>query len=275
MKNLQNWKNVVLVGFCCTILLFQVYFASQVYSSLTFDTVESQKIFKMDANADLKVFSNINVRNTTSQSSRGIIEVSAERGQDDSSKAIFDVQRNVAVPLRQDLVLSFSIFAKQLDPNFAAERLYIILTNGTKTIVLNYVVGQKETDWKAGSFSYVFYQVGNNVSMWYKRETNVWNDLTDKNFTLDYSWHLTSVLFGSMSYLKGPNDNNKMIVLLNASETSLHYEKTTFTEVIPTLQVSWIVVYLMILDMVLLLVPLVIFLKSAHKKEFDTQVSDG
>jgi len=275
MKNLQNWKNVVLVGFCCTILLFQVYFASQVYSSLTFDTVESQEIFKMDANADLKVFSNINVRNTTFQSSRGIIEVSAERGQDGSSKAIFDVQRNVAIPLRQDLVLSFSIFAEKLDPNFDAGRLYIILTNGTKTIVLNYVVGQKETDWKAGSFSYVFYQVGNNVNMWYKRETNVWNDLTDKNFTLDYSWHITSVLFGSMSYLKGPNDNNKMIVLLNASETSLHYEKTTFTEVIPTLQVSWVTVYLMIVNTVLLLVPLVIFLKSTHKKEFDAQVSDG
>jgi len=275
MKNLQNWKNVILVGFCCTILLFQVYFASQVYSSLTFDTVESKKIFKMDANADLKVFSNINVRNTTFQSSRGIIEVSAERGQDDSSKAIFDVQRNVAIPLRQDLVLSFSIFAKQLDPNFAAERLYIILTNGTKTILLNYVVGQKETDWKAGSFSYVFYQVGNNVSVWYKQETNVWDDLTDKNFTLDYSWHVTSVLFGCISYWKEPNDNNKMIVLLNASETSLHYEKTTFTEVIPTLQVSWIVVYLMILDMVLLLVPLVIFLTSARKKKLETKVSDG
>ena len=275
MKNLQNWKNVVLVGFCCTILLFQVYFASQVYSSLTFDTVESKKIFKMDANADLKVFSNINVRNTTFQSSRGIIEVSAERGQDDSSKAIFDVQRNVAVPLRQDLVLSFSIFAKQLDPNFAAERLYIILTNGTKTILLNYVVGQKETDWKAGSFSYVFYQVGNNMSIWYRHEANVWNDLTDKNFTLDYSWHITSVLFGCISYWKEPNDNNKMIVLLNASETSLHYEKTTFTEVIPTLQVSWIVVYLMILDMVLLLVPLVIFLTSARKKKLETKVSDG
>jgi len=275
MKNLQNWKNVVLVGFCCTILLFQVYFASQVYSSLTFDTVESKKIFKMDANADLKVFSNINVRNTTFQSSRGIIEVSAERGQDDSSKAIFDVQRNVAVPLRQDLILSFSIFAKQLDPNFAAERLYIILTNGTKTILLNYVVGQKETDWKAGSFSYVFYQVGNNMSIWYRHEANVWNDLTDKNFTLDYSWHITSVLFGCISYWKEPNDNNKMIVLLNASETSLHYEKTTFTEVIPTLQVSWIVVYLMILDMVLLLVPLVIFLTSARKKKLETKVSDG
>src|SRR3989337_2266589 len=275
MKALQNWKNVVLVGFCCTILLFQVYFASQVYSSLTFDTVESKKIFKMDANADLKVFSNINVRNTTFQSSRGIIEVSAERGQDDSSKAIFDVQRNVAVPLRQDLVLSFSIFAKQLDPNFAAERLYIILTNGTKTILLNYVVGEKETDWKAGSFSYVFYQVGNNMSIWYRHEANVWNDLHDKNFTLDYSWHITSVLFGCISYWKEPNDNNKMIVLLNASETSLHYEKTTFTEVIPTLQVSWIVVYLMILDMVLLLVPLVIFLTSARKKKLETKVSDG
>src|SRR3990170_8076092 len=122
MKNLQNWKNVILVGFCCTILLFQVYFASQVYSSLTFDTVESKIIFKMDANADLKVFSNINVRNTTFQLSRGILEVSAERGQDDSSKAIFDVQRAVAIPLRQDLVLSFSIFAKQLESNFAAGR---------------------------------------------------------------------------------------------------------------------------------------------------------
>jgi len=275
MRNLQNWKNVVLVSFCCTILLFQVYFASQVYSNLTFDTVESKKIFKMDANADLKVFSNINVRNTTFQSSKGIIEVSAERGQDDSSKAIFDVQRNVAVPLRQDLVLSFSIFAKQLDPNFAAERLYIILTNGTKTILLNYVVGQKETDWKAGSFSYVFYQVGNNMSIWYRHEANVWNDLTDKNFTLDYSWHITSVLFGCISYWKEPNDNNKMIVLLNASETSLHYEKTTFTEVIPTLQVSWVTVYLMIADVILLLVPLVIFLESAHKKKLDTEVSNG
>src|SRR3989304_1296762 len=190
MKNLQNRKNVVLVGFCCILLLFQVYFASQVYSNLTFDTVESKKIFKMDANADLKVFSNINVRNTTFQSSRGIIEVSAERGQDDSSKAIFDVQRNVAVPLRQDLVLSFSIFAKQLDPNFAAERFFIILTNGTKTILLNYVVGQKETDWNSSSFSYVFYQVGNDVGMWYKQEMNVWNDLTAKNFTLDFSWHV-------------------------------------------------------------------------------------
>src|SRR4030067_1889700 len=181
MKDLQNWKNVVLVGFCCTILLFQIYFASQVYSSLTFDIVESKEIFKMDANADLKVFSNINVRNTAFQLSRGIVEVTAERGQDDSSKAIFDVQRNVAVPLRQDLILSFSIVAKQLDPNFAAERLYIILTNGTKTILLNYVVGQKETDWKAGSFSYVFYQVGNNMSIWYKREKNVWNNFTAKN----------------------------------------------------------------------------------------------
>src|SRR3989304_8325316 len=199
MKNLQNRKNVVLVGFCFILLLFQVYFASQVYSSLTFDTVESKKIFKMDANADLKVFSNINVRNTTFQLSRGILEVSAERGQDDSSKAIFDVQRNVAVPLRQDLILSFSIVAEKLDLNFAAGRLYIILTNGTKTILLNYVVGQKETDWNSSSFSYVFYQVGNNVSVWYKRETNVWNDLTDKNFTLDYSWHLTSVLFGCIS----------------------------------------------------------------------------
>ena len=275
MKDLQNWKNVVLVGFCCTILLFQIYFASQVYSSLTFDIVESKEIFKMDANADLKVFSNINVRNTAFQLSRGIVEVSAERGQDDSSKAIFDVQRNVAVPLRQDLILSFSIVAKQLDPNFAAGRLYIILTNGTKTIVLSYVVGQKETDWKASSFSYVFYQLGNNVSLWYKQETNVWNDLTDKNFTLDYAWHVTSVLFGCLSYLKEPNDNDEMIVLLNASETSLHYEKTTFTEVIPTLQVSWVTVYLMILDMVLLLVPLVIFLKSAHQKKLDTKVSDG
>ena len=275
MKNLQNWKNVVLVGFCCTILLFQVYFASQVYSSLTLDTVESKKIFKMDANADLKVFSNINVRNTTLQSSKGIIEVSADRDQDDSSKAIFDVQHNVAIPVRQDLILSFSIFAKQLDPGFAAGRLYIIVTNGTRTILLNYVVGQKETDWKAGSFSYVFYQVGNNMSIWYRHEANVWNDLTDKNFTLDYSWHITSVLFGCISYWKEPNDNNKMIVLLNASETSLHYEKTTFTEVIPTLQVSWVTVYLMILDMVLLLVPLVIFLKSANKKKLDTKVSDG
>ena len=275
MKTLQNWKNVILVGFCCIILLFQVYFASQVYSSLSFDTVESKKIFKMDANADLKVLSNINVRNTTFQLSRGIIEVSAERGQDDSSKAIFDVQRNVAIPLRQDLLLSFSIVAEKLDLNFAAGRLYIILTNGTKTILLNYVVGQKETDWKAGSFSYVFYQVGNNVSVWYKRETNVWDDLTDKNFTLDYSWHITSVLFGCISYWKEPNDNNKMIVLLNASETSLRYEKTTFTEVIPTLQVSWVAVYLMIADVILLLVPLVIFLESAHKKKLDTQVSDG
>jgi len=275
MKALQNWKNIVLVGFCCILLLFQIYFASQVYSSLTFDTVESKEIFKMNANADLNVFSNINVRNTAFQLSRGILEVSAERGQDDSSKAIFDVQRNVAVPLRQDLILSFSIFAKQLDPKSAAGRLYIILTNGTKTIVLSYVVGQKETDWKASSFSYVFYQLGNNVSLWYKQEMNVWNDLTDKNFTLDYAWHVTSVLFGCLSYLKEPNDNDEMIVLLNASETSLHYEKTTFTEVIPTLQVSWVTVYLMILDMVLLLVPLVIFLKSAHQKKLDTKVSDG
>src|SRR3989337_3417587 len=229
----------------------------------------------MDANADLKVFSDINVRNTSFQLSRGIIEVSAERGQDDSSKAIFDVQRNVAIPLRQDLLLSFSIVAEKLEPNFAAGRLYIILTNGTKTILLNYVVGQKETDWKAGSFSYVFYQVGNNMSIWYRHEANVWNDLTDKNFTLDYSWHITSVLFGCISYGKEPNDNDRMIVLLNASETSLHYEKTTFTEVIPTLQVSWVTVYLMIADTVLLLVPLVIFLESAHKKKLDTQVSDG
>ena len=275
MKKSQNWTNVILVVFCCAILLFQVYFATEVYSSLTFDTVVSQEIFRMDANADLKVFSNINVRNTTLQSSKGIIEVSADRDQDDSSKAIFDVQHNVAIPVRQDLILSFSIFAKQLDPGFAAGRLYIILTNGTKTIVMNFVVGQKETDWKAGSFSYVFYQVGNNVSVWYKQETNVWDDLTDKNFTLDYSWHVTSVLFGCISYGKEPNDNDRMIVLLNASETSLHYEKTTFTEVIPTLQVSWVTVYLMIADTVLLLVPLVIFLKTAHKKKFETQVSDG
>ena len=275
MKNLQNWTNVILVAFCCTILLFQIYFASQVYSSLTFNTFESKEIFKIDANADLKVYSNINVRNTSFQLSRGTLEVSAERDQDGSSKAIFDIERAVAIPLRQDLVLSFSIFAKQLDPDFAAGRLYIILTNGTKTIVLNYVVGQKETDWNSSSFSYVFYQVGNNVGMWYKQEMNVWNDLTAKNFTLDFSWHVTSVLFGCISYGKEPSSNNRLIVLLNASETSLHYEKTTFTEVIPTLQVSWIAVYLMILDTVLLLIPLVILLKNAHKKKLDTKVSDG
>src|SRR4030066_1404845 len=115
MKNLQNWTNVILVAFCCTILLFQIYFASQVYSSLTFNTFESKEIFKIDANADLKVYSNINVRNTSFQLSRGTLEVSAERDQDGSSKAIFDIERAVAIPLRQDLVLSFSIFAKTLD----------------------------------------------------------------------------------------------------------------------------------------------------------------
>jgi hypothetical protein len=275
MKDSHNWKSIILAIYCSILLILQIYFASQVYSGLSIETVESPQIFKLDSNGELAVFSNINVKNTFFQSSNGIIEVSARRDLDNSSKAIFDVQRVVAIPLRHDLGISFSIFAEQLDPDFAAGRLYLIVTNGSRTIFLNYVVGQKETDWKTDTNAYVFYQVGTNANVWYKYETNIWNDLANKNLTLDYSWHVTSVLFGCISYWKEPKGDNEMRVLLNASETSLHYETTTFTEVIPTLQISWIAVYLMIANTVLVLVPLGILLKSANKKELDTRVSDG
>jgi len=261
MKNLRSGRNIFFVAFFFVTLLFQIYFASQVFSDFTLDAVESHEIFNLNVNRNLKIFSNNNTRNTVFQFSREILKVGAERGQNDSLKAVFDVLHSVAIPLRRDLTLSFSIFARQLNLNTDAGRLYLVLSNGTNKIILNYVVGYKETDWKHGTSLYIFYQIGSDTNTWFNGRRNLWNDLIGKELTLKSSWNIISINFGCISYWKEPSINNKMYVFFNASKTSLYYEKSTFTRVIPTVQVSWLAVYGMIASMLLFPISSVILLR--------------
>lgn len=238
-----------------------MYFASQVFSGLTLDAVESHEIFRLDATSKLEVFSD-NARSTLFQFSREILEVSAERDQSDSLKTIFEVYRNVAIPLRQDLTLRFSISARQLYLNSDAGRLHITLHNGTNYVKLSYVIGYKEKDWKQGALSYFFFQVGNSLNTWFNCERNVWNDLLGKNVTVGSSWIIISVTFGCISYPKEPSVNTKMGVFLNVSGTSLYYEKSNFIKVIPTIQVSWFAICEIISGMLLFITCSVILIRT-------------
>lgn len=262
MKNLRSLQNIFFIVFCLLTLLFQMHSASRVYSGLDLDTVESHEIFSLNANSNLATSSNDNTRNAAFQLSNEILEISAERGQKDSEKTIFQVGHSVAAPLRQDLMLTFSIFAHQLNLKADAGRLFINLQNSISAIMLSYVVGYKESDWEHGTSSYFFFQVGNNTDTWFNDERNVWNDLISKNVTLESTWDITSITFGCISYEKGVNDPNKMSVFFNASETSLYYEESTFTKVIPTLHVSWTEVYLMIADMLVFIACSVVILRT-------------
>lgn len=238
-----------------------MYSASQVFSGLDLNAVESHEIFSLNENSSWNAFSE-NTMNTEFQFSREILEVSAERSQNDSSKAIFEVRHSVAIPLIQDLKLSFSIFARQLNVNADAGRVYLVLQNGTDVVLLNYVVGYKETDWKHGTSSYFFYKVENNTSTWSNDERNVWNDVIGKNVTLKSPWEVTSIAFGCISYWKEPSINTKMDILFDANETSLYYEKSSFTKVIPTTRISWLAVYEMIAGMLLFVFCSVILIKT-------------
>jgi hypothetical protein len=244
------------------LFLTLILLASQLYDIHT-DAIVSQEVFSLKTKKESDFhLGEVNVINKIFQLSGGILKVSAERGPDFSSKSIFSAFFDVNIVLRPDLKLSVSMSPQQLDSSSAA-RICLWLTNNTHWILLNYVSGFQEEDWTSGTYSYIFYKIGNGTDKWTDRQRSIWNDLLSKNpnFESFGSWRLIHIEFGVISY--SSTTNNRMEVIFNADETSLYYERLANATVKTSpLNPNPHIALLMILDVVSVFCLLIFFAKK-------------
>jgi hypothetical protein len=252
------------------LLAIEVFFASQMHQRFSPNVFESNRIFNLQDQRDLKINLNVNVLNGTSQFTQSHLKISALRGPDDTAWAIFDVYSDLNVPLEPRLRLKFSIFASQLNLTTDSARIYLTLINGTHAILLFYVVGFKMPDLipdpSAQIYSYVFYQVGNASNIWVRGDRNLWADLNDKGLSPDSSWSVVKVIFGVISHVKGTDTSNyPMESLFDLDENSVYYENLTFATVSPSdEEISWVALIMMVSIVFFFIV--VSYATTAHEK---------
>lgn len=195
--------------------------------------IESNEAFSLKATDNFKLY-NMNILEPSFHIADELLTVSSKRG-DDLAWSIFETSVKVNVPLRRDLTLKYAIFTPQPNTATDAVRFRLFIVNGTNAVVLAYQIGYTEQDRvpdpDAKSYSYVFYQIGNNTNTWLEGERKIWNDLTNRDVLLENSWKVELITFGVMSYQKDPNiEDQRMEGVLKLDDTSLYYENLLTAE---------------------------------------------
>lgn len=211
----------------------EIWFASQVHMPLSPKVVESNEAFSLKVTDNFKLY-NMNILEPSFHIADQLLTISSKRG-NDLAWSIFETSVKVNVPLRRDLTLKYAISTPQLNLATDAVRFRFFIVNGTNVVVLAYQIGYTEQDRvpdpDAKSYSYVFYQIGNNTNTWFEGERKIWNDLINRDVLLENSWRVELITFGVMSYQKDPDiENQRMEGVLKLDDTSLYYENMLTAE---------------------------------------------
>ena len=253
------------VFFIVMILLFLtlVLLSSQLYR-INVEAVANHEIFSLKTKQETDfALSQVNARNTTFQLSEDALHLSAERGPEDSP-AIFNATVDVNIVFRPDLKLSVSMSTPQGDSNCTGE-ICFWLTNGTNTVILHYVLGFQVQDWTQGSYSHIYYEVGNN-NMWMDNQRSMFADLLSKvsDFGSTRQLSIFKIEFGVISYSN--TNGSRMEVIFNANATSLHYDQLAHDSVkTSSLNPNPLVASLMVIDVLSAVCLFVIFTILSRK----------
>jgi hypothetical protein len=258
-----------------TIFFFflELWFASQVYLPLSSEVSEDNDAFSFKAEHDFTLYK-MNVLEPSFNAANQLLTISSERGGDDFAWSIFQAYIDVNVPFRRDLKLRYAMFTPQLNFATDAVRFRFFLVNNTHFVVLAYEIGFTEEDHvpdpDAKSYSYVFYQIGNDTNMWFRGERSLWNDLINKGLLLENSWKIARITFGVMSYRKDPDmDNQRMEGVLKLDDNSLYYENLLNVKMTSYgSQVSHYAIAGMVMSIVLFFTCSCIIIKMGNSKNF-------
>jgi hypothetical protein len=160
-----------------------------------------------------------------------------------------------------------------MDANASSTYIRLELTNTTNTIILSYTVGLVEGDripeTTAPSYSYAFYQVGNEMNMWVNGERNIYQDIVGKGIAVDgEKWRVDKVIFGFLSYASESGDSNLYSSVFDLNKISLFYENTVSTRIVSTPPIfsQTIAVAMVIVAFLILLTMMIVYRRGRNSK---------